>query len=124
MSVDRARELRKQMTEAEMRLWSYLRTLKAQGFHFRKQAPIGQYVVDFCCHTARLVIEVDGGQHGLPDDEAKDAERTKWLEGRGYHIVRYWNNDVISNLAGIVVDIEARLPDTPTPIPPRKGEGL
>jgi len=122
MSVERARELRRQLTDAEKKLWTYLRTLKPGGFHFRKQAPLGPFIVDFCCHKAKLIIEVDGGQHGLPEGQAADVERTKWLKSQGYRVVRYWNNDVLSNLEGIAVSITALLP--PTPTPPHKGEGL
>jgi ATP-dependent helicase HrpA/adenine-specific DNA-methyltransferase len=113
MQIERARELRKEMTEAEKRLWLYLRTLKARGFHFRRQAPIGHFIVDFCCHSARLIVEVDGGQHGLEPEATKDAARTQWLESQGYRVVRYWNNEVLGNLDGVVINIEQLL--TPTP---------
>jgi len=118
MTVARARSLRKNLTDAEKRLWSRLRLLKSSGFHFRKQAPIGTYVVDFCCHAAGLIIEVDGGQHNGEIDRA----RTTWLEGRGYKVLRFWNNDVLTNIEGVVSQITAAY--TPTPTPPRKGEGL
>jgi len=112
------------MTEAEKRLWSYLRTLKAQGFHFRKQAPIGPFIVDFCCHGERLVIEVDGGQHGLETEAMRDTQRTRWLERQGCRVARYWNNEVLGNFDGVIMNLESLLPATPPQIPPHKGEGL
>ncbi|MGE3333369.1 MAG: endonuclease domain-containing protein [Rhodospirillaceae bacterium] len=120
--MERARQLRKQMTDAEKRLWSYLRTLKRRGFHFRKQAPIGDFIADFCCHAARLVIEVDGGQHGLEREVSKDTSRTRWLESQGYAVVRYWNNDVLTNFDGVVENIDSLI--NPTPTPPHRGEGF
>jgi very-short-patch-repair endonuclease len=124
MSTERARKLRKQLTEAEKRLWSYLRTLKARGLHFRKQAPIGQYIVDFCCHGVRIVIEVDGGQHGLEPAVSKDAVRTCWLESQGYRVARYWNNEVLGNFDGVIMNLESLFPATPPQTPPHKGEGF
>jgi very-short-patch-repair endonuclease len=89
-----ARRLRSNTTNAETLLWRHLRLLETKGTHFRRQVPIGPYVADFACMAARLVIELDGSQHGLDLHQQKDAERTRWLEAEGYRVLRFWNNDV------------------------------
>ena len=96
-------QLRSTPTDAEIRLWSRLRRKQLDGFRFRRQQPIGAYIVDFFCPSAKLVIEVDGGQHAI--NEADDAARTRWLEARCYRIVRFWNNDVLANTEGVVLAI-------------------
>ncbi len=111
------------MTDAERCLWSALRTLKPRGTHFRRQVPIGAYIADFCCHSLNLVIEVDGGQHNDDAAAETDAVRTNFLQSRGYTVLRFWNNDVLQNLDGVMTRI-AEFVATPTPAPPRKGEGL
>jgi very-short-patch-repair endonuclease len=103
MSSTFARQLRSTPTDAEIRLWSRLRRKQLDGFRFRRQQPIGAYVVDFFCPEAKLIIEVDGGQHNV--DEAKDEKRTRWLEERGYRVIRFWNNDVLSNTDGVVLAV-------------------
>jgi primosomal protein N' (replication factor Y) len=87
-----ARGLRKQMTDAELRLRFHLRRRQMAGFRFRKQHPIGPYVVDFICVEASLVIEVDGSEHL---DCARDAERDEWLRTQGFRLLRFWNDDVL-----------------------------
>ncbi len=102
VSVPLARQLRLTPTDAEMRLWSRLRRKQLEGFRFRRQHPLGPHVVDFFCAEATLIVEVDGGQHG--DD---GETRTRWLEARGYRIVRFWNNDVLANteaVLGMILD--------------------
>jgi very-short-patch-repair endonuclease len=94
----RARQLRSDMTEAERRLWSLLRDRRLTGYKFRRQRPLGPFIVDFVCMEHRLVIEVDGGQHA--DNEA-DTRRTAWLEAEGWHVIRFWNNEVLSNSDGV-----------------------
>ncbi len=95
-----ARQLRLNPTDAEIQLWSRLRRRQLDGFRFRRQHPLGPYVVDFFCPAAKLIIEVDGGQH------ADDSEtRTIWLEARGYRVIRFWNNDVLANTEGVVLTI-------------------
>ena len=89
----RARQLRKSLTDAERVLWNILRNRQVLGYRFRRQAPIGPYIVDFVCFENRLVIEVDGGQHVEQADY--DADRTGWLEGAGYRVMRFWNNQVL-----------------------------
>ena len=118
-AVPRARRLRREMTDAERAMWLLLR----EGFpelHFRRQVPIRHYIADFVCHRARLVIEVDGGQHG----EEVDAERTALIEAEGYRVLRFWNHDVIGNPDGVWTLIAAALRGRhPTPTPPHRGEG-
>jgi very-short-patch-repair endonuclease len=97
----RAIALRKNLTEVERLLWIILRQLKAVGLHFRRQAPFGRYILDFVCHSAKLVVEVDGSQHALPEAIEHDKKRTAFLESRGYFVLRFWNNDVISNRDGV-----------------------
>jgi very-short-patch-repair endonuclease len=99
MTTARARLLRKRMTDAERRLWSKLRMRQVEGFRFRRQAPIGPYVVDFICLELKLIVEVDGGQHAMPQ---ADAKRTTWLESEGYRVVRFWNNDVLKNTEAVL----------------------
>jgi len=82
-------------------LWRVLRIYKDKGFHFRRQVPMGSYIADFVCHKAKLVIEVDGGQHGTDAGIAADKTRTAWLETQGYRVVRIWNNDVLGNIEGV-----------------------
>lgn len=97
----RARELRKAMTDAERRLWGRLRN-EQLGARFRRQAPIGPYIADFVCFAQRLVIECDGGQHAEPVQAAHDGERTAFLEDAGFRVLRFWNNEVLGNLDGVV----------------------
>jgi very-short-patch-repair endonuclease len=113
MSIENARRLRKDATDAERKLWSALRHQQLNGFKFRRQVPIGDLVADFACLSARLIIEVDGGQHDA--ERGKDAARTAWLNTRGYCVIRFWNNDVLENLDGVVQMIRTALHDHPPP---------
>lgn len=90
-----ARRLRKSMTPAEQVLWFELRRAKLPGTHFRRQAPIGPFIVDFVCHAALLAIELDGGAHSAPDVALRDFDRRQWLEGRGYRMMRFANAEVL-----------------------------
>ena len=114
MANDKARALRKRLTAQEAKVWVKLRELKALGFHFRRQAPIGPYIVDFAALSARVVIEIDGGQHGLRQEMRSDDERDKFLRSRNFRVVRYWNSDIDRNLRGVMEDILRHL-NTPTP---------
>jgi very-short-patch-repair endonuclease len=91
------------MTDAEKKLWRRLRGRQIDGHQFRKQVPIGNYVVDFCCLKARLVVEVDGGQHAARS--AEDEHRTLWLNDQGYRVARFWNNEVLQNVDGVLQEI-------------------
>jgi very-short-patch-repair endonuclease len=92
MSVERAKTLRKQMTDAEQRLWYRLRAHRFQRLKFKRQVPIGPYVADFANLRAKIVIEIDGGQH---DESQKDKIRDRFLSGRGFRVLRFWNSDVL-----------------------------
>ena len=87
-----ARQLRRQMTDAEASLWHHLRNRALMGCKFRRQHPIGPYIVDFACIERKLVIELDGGQHA---DNASDLARTRWIQANGYRVLRFWNNDAL-----------------------------
>ena len=110
-----AKAMRQDMTKAERRLWRYLRKPGIGGLRFRRQTPIGPYIVDFFCPERRLIVEVDGDQHGLPDSEKRDAERDAWLAAQGYRVVRVWNRDVIANVAEACMTIEAVARDALSP---------
>jgi very-short-patch-repair endonuclease len=106
-----ARALRKNPTDAERRLWTCLRHKQLDEFRFRRQAPIGPYVVDFACFSARLVVEADGGHHALRSDQ--DTDRTKWRENEGFRVIRFWNSEVLGNTEGVVETIRRALRDVP-----------
>lgn len=102
MANENARALRKRMTPQEVKLWVKLRELKTVGFHFRRQAPIGPYIVDFVSFRSRLVIEADGGQHAMPENEQSDRARDAFLQSQGFTVLRFWNSDIDANLAGVM----------------------
>jgi very-short-patch-repair endonuclease len=104
-----AKQLRKTSTDAERLLWSRLRAGRCEGMKFRRQQPIGRYIVDFVCLERRLVIELDGGQHARPDEVLRDREREEWLEKEGYTILRFWNTEVLANIMGVLEVIRATL---------------
>ena len=116
-----ARALRKRLTPQEVKLWVKLRELKPLGFHFRRQAPIGRYIVDFASFGSRLVVEVDGGQHNLPEGAQSDLERDAFLQSQGFRVLRYWNSDVDQNLEGVMESIFSALQ---TPTPPLRADPL
>jgi very-short-patch-repair endonuclease len=129
--ITRARRLRLDATDAERRLWYRLRSRQIDGAKFVRQERIGPYVVDFVCREQRLIIEVDGGQHAT---DHRDAVRDRWLSDRGYRVLRFWNNDVLSNTEGVLEAIAAALSESsgaptrgsapsPQPSPPEGGEG-
>src|SRR5215510_1877441 len=119
-----ARRLRRQQTDAERILWFRLRNRRLGGWKFRRQMSLNGFVVDFCCPDARLVIELDGGQHGSRTKE--DEDRTRDLEANGYLVLRFWNNDVMRNLDGVLEAIlstlERQAPEPPHPTPLPFGE--
>ena len=117
------------MTPQEVKLWVHLRAWRARGFHFRRQAPRVGYIVDFVCLKHRLVIEVDGGQHNFDRHHARDMQRDTTLSRQGFRVLRFWNNDVDRNLAGVLQRIDTVLAEaSPHPAacgghPPPAGEG-
>ena len=102
---ERARRMRREKGPAERKLWYLLREFNRRGFQFRQQAPIGRYIADFCDHSAKLIIEVDGAQHAEPKGLADDQRRTRWLESRGYRVLRFWNHEVLTNIGGVEIAI-------------------
>jgi very-short-patch-repair endonuclease len=126
-----AKHSRSHPTDAEHRLWQLLRAKRLSGWKFRRQPPIGPYRPDFVCHSAKLIVEADGGQHGPGFDGARD----EWLSSEGFRILRFWNNDIFNNEEGVLTTILSALeasdaassragcPPLPNPSPTR-GEGL
>jgi very-short-patch-repair endonuclease len=115
------------MTDAERKLWWHLRRLPLEDAHFRRQATIGRYFADFACHRYKVVIEVDGSGHGEDRKILADADRTAYLNSRGYRVLRFWNNEVLKDIEGVMSAIYAALcalsdtaPPTPNPSPPRE----
>jgi very-short-patch-repair endonuclease len=99
MNTKKARALRSNMTDAERRLWQQLKRRQVATVKFRRQQPIGPFIVDFVCFERRVIIEVDGGQHA--EKVADDERRTRWLEAQGYRVLRFWNNDVLANVGEV-----------------------
>jgi very-short-patch-repair endonuclease len=112
--------MRRTPTYAEKRLWKELRDT---ALHFRRQAPLGTYIVDFVCHEHRLVIELDGGVHNLPEVIARDEMRELWLTGRGYRVMRFANEQVVSDTPSVQMILARVSADTPTPNPSPQGGG-
>ncbi len=112
----RARNLRRNMTEAEIRVWHMLRAHRMNGHKFRRQVPIGRYIADFVCHEVRLVVEIDGGQHDF--SPPGETERSDFLRNEGYRILRFWNNEVLANTDGVHEAIVSELAASPPPCPP------
>lgn len=116
MNKIRARELRNNMTEAERALWKHLRLRQVGGHKFRRQQPLGKYIVDFVCFEKRLIIEVDGGQHS--EQVVYDSDRNAWLEAQGFKILRFWNNQVLKETEAVKETIIGALePGCYTPPP-------
>ncbi|SEC66006.1 Very-short-patch-repair endonuclease [Rhizobiales bacterium GAS188] len=109
----RARALRRDATPAERRLWNALRLIELPQGHFRRQAPVGPYVADFAHHGLRIVVELDGDQHGRLEGLRRDARRTAYLAQEGYRVVRFWNHEVAENLDGVIETIIAIVADRP-----------
>ena len=116
-----ARKLRNQTTDAESRLWHALRNRQLNGFKFKRQTPFGPHIADFVCIGAGLIVEADGGQHAVQIEA--DEARTKYFEEGGYRVLRFWNNDVLQNLEGVLGTITSELAKkTPSPQPSPQGE--
>jgi very-short-patch-repair endonuclease len=127
VKTGRPRRLRQAATKAESALWYRLRSRQLNGFKFVRQEPIGPYTVDLICRERRLIIEVDGGQHA---DSSHDALRDKWLVAHNYRVLRFWNNDVLGNMAGVLETIAIALAEAPAhpdrwrdPTSPRMRQG-
>jgi len=113
MKSTQARTLRQNSTDAERKLWAIVRGRRLKGFKFRRQQPLGLYVVDLICFEKRLIVEVDGGQHA--ERAQADARRTHWLETEGFRILRFWNNEVLGNPEGVSEAILTALRESPSP---------
>lgn len=100
MTIDRARALRQNSTEAERRIWEHLRDRRLDGFKFNRQFNVKPYIVDFVCRERMLIVELDGGQHS--EQIEYDLHRTCFLEGQGYRVLRFWNNEVFTNVEGVL----------------------
>ena len=114
-----SKSLRKRPTEAEALLWKRLRAKQIEGLKFRRQEPIDKYIVDFICLQTRIIVEVDGGQHALEKD--RDAERDRYLRKQGFRILRFWNNEVLQNIDGVLEVIRENCLSHPPLTPPVKG---
>ena len=97
---ERARSLRRKSTDAEVLVWQHLRSRRLLGCKFRRQVPIGKYIVDFLCEDPPIIIELDGGQH--MEQKRYDQTRTNWLQANGFLVLRFWNNDIAENLEGVL----------------------
>jgi len=126
MSVAQARRLRRTMTDVERKLWQLLRGRQLESHKFRRQHPIGPYVLDFFCEQVGLAIELDGDQHGHPASTAKDAARTVWLNDHGVRVIRFWNEDIRRDInPALEIILQAlRAPALPQPkdrrVPPSR----
>jgi len=107
--IDFARELRQKHTDAEKALWMRLRNRQLEGVKFRRQQPMDSYIVDFASFERKLIIEIDGGQHNEERIKERDEERTTRLKERGYEIIRFWNNEVLTNMEGVLERIREAL---------------
>ena len=102
-----AKHLRKNSTDAEKFLWTHIRNRQLEGWKFRRQTPVGKYIVDFACAELRLVVEIDGGQHS--EQVLYDLGRTRYLQSKGYKVVRFWNNEVLGNIEGVLESLTLTL---------------
>ena len=123
-----AKRLRANVTDAEATLWRHLRHLNVKGSHFRRQVAIGPYIADFACLSAKLIVEVDGSQHGTEEGLRRDDVRTRWLNEEGYRVLRFWNNDAMNKTAAVLEEIYQAIDLTPPRLPsagdpPPQGEG-
>ncbi|MDH5767328.1 MAG: endonuclease domain-containing protein [Gammaproteobacteria bacterium] len=98
--LTKARDLRKNLTDAEKILWQKLRNRQLNGYKFKRQVPIDHFIVDFICSSARLIIELDGGQHA--EQVNYDQKRSEYLKSKGFTVIRFWNNEVLQNLEGVL----------------------
>jgi len=118
MNIEYARELRKNATDCERLLWLHLRAGRLQGFKFKRQQPLGNYIVDFVCFKTRLIVEADGGQHN--EQIEYDTHRDDWLRSQDFTVLRFWNNDILANTEGVLATILKACMDyvdTPSPQP-------
>jgi very-short-patch-repair endonuclease len=113
----KAKSLRKNMTEEERILWSKIRNKQIGNIKFRRQEPIGNYIVDFVSFEKKLIIEIDGGQHNTSKNIEYDTKRTKYLKEMGFDIIRFWNKDIRNNIEGVITKIVEHISPSPRPSP-------
>jgi len=125
-TTKRAQRLRRDVTAQEKKLWRYLQAGQVSGVSFRRQHPMGDYVLDFYAPSLKLAVECDGGQHGRPEATARDDQRTEWLKRRGVVVLRYWNSDIDANIEGVVQNIADAVAGRKRPPPnlPLSGGGI
>ena len=117
-----AKDLRKRMTDAERALWQHLKASQFDGLKFRRQEQIGRFIADFVCFERGIIIEADGGKHAI--EREKDEERTQWLNSQGFTVLRFWNNDILSNIEGVMEVIRSACVEASSPRPsPTEGRG-
>ena len=119
-TINRARELRSNLTDAEKILWRHLRLRQVNGYKFRRQRPVGPYIVDFICLEKKLIVELDGGQHAA--QKQYDARRDSWLISHGFDVLRFWNHDVLTNTDSVKEAIFRALNGPPPVSSPEAGE--
>jgi very-short-patch-repair endonuclease len=119
----RAKRLRSTMTRAETLLWRYIKAGRVDGLAFRRQVPMQKYIADFVCYSRQLIVELDGESHDFESTIAQDAERDAWFSSQGYTVIRFTNEEVLTNLEGVVatIRIETSKQLTPLPVPPPQG---
>lgn len=113
-----AKDLRKRPTDTERLLWKHLRAKQFEGLKFKRQQPVGKYIVDFVCFEKKIIIELDGSQHMQPSEKQKDIERDTWFEAQGYAVLRFWDNEVLMNTKGVLEVIRRYCEGT---LPSREG---
>jgi very-short-patch-repair endonuclease len=125
LQKSRAKQLRRAMTKAEALIWRQLKAHRLSGLGFRRQVPMGHYIADFVSHSRKLIVELDGERHDFAERIAHDVRRDAWFEARGYRVLRFANDDVLKNLEGVVLSIDAAAPcgSPPSLTLPRKGGG-
>jgi very-short-patch-repair endonuclease len=101
--TERARDLRKNITDAERAFWRRVKDRRFRGLKFRRQVPMGYYIVDFLCHETKIIVELDGGQH--VERTEYDEKRTQFLEEQGYQVIRFWDNEVLKNMEGVLLKL-------------------
>jgi very-short-patch-repair endonuclease len=112
--LDNAKSLRSNMTDAEQKLWYYLRANRFMGLKFKRQKPVGRYIVDFICLEEKLIIELDGGQHA--ENITYDHNRDAWLRSQGYTVLRFWNNELFTETESVLEKIRITLSPAPSPV--------